>query len=380
MAEELSGTVLVLATSFRDDLQTNSIYKGEAEKLLKVIEERSGGRLTIEYRCGRNPKDELSPAELDGVVAVIADMEDYERPFLGEVSGTLRLIARYGVGHNGIDKVAATESGVMVTNSPGCNSMPTAEWSVDFIGAVGGRLPLAHNAASLGEPKDGRGRRDKSGSTIGIVGTGGIGSKVARLLLAYDNIHILASDPYPNEELAADPRVRYVDDGPDGLYELCRESDIITLHAATKDEKPLITRKHIALMKPSAFLVNCARFYLVDYDAVWEAVNANATNPTSGIWGYGVDDPWMDPKTKEKLIERYPIVGLNMVFGPHIGSDTPLGKIGMQMMSAMAVEDFLVYARVPYNVVNPDVLEHSRFNGLAEAQPGRYRLDFARTE
>ena len=123
------------------------------------------------------------------------------------------------------------------------------------------------------------------------------------------------------------------------LENVCKNADIITLHASSN--KTIITQSEIDLMKPTTVLVNCARGILVDNRAVYQAVKDGK------IWGYGLDEIWLE--------KDMPLDGLNIIVSPHVGSDTDMGKIGMQLMSTEAVIDFM-NNRTPKYVVNKKVL------------------------
>jgi len=328
-------SVVVFATSFLDKpLALRESGPSGSDILARLAE---AGDIAVEYRCDRDPAQPVTAAELDGVTAVIADLEHYDAGLLGAVGpkagGSLRLIARYGVGYDAVDVSAATEAGVIVANTPGANSRPTAEWAVATIMAVAGRRTGHHARASRGLRKVGPSRIDVSGKTLGIIGTGAIGRIVADLLAGF-NLSVLAYDPYPNAEWAERAGVRYVQ-----LDDLFGESDIVTLHAASNTR--IVGSRELHLMRPSAFLVNCARGVLVDNEAAWRAVRDGK------LWGYGLDEVW--PHAELSLDD------LNIVTSPHVGSDTEIGKSNMQRMSAEAVAAFIASGQPPH-MINPEVL------------------------
>jgi len=332
--------ILVLATSFLDDLMTHPVEEGKARRILDELAEASNGRIEIEYRCDRDRTKPLKAEELTRVVAVISDLELYNRELLKEVGaasgGTLKLISRYGVGFDAVDLEAATEYGIMVSNCPGCNALPTAELSVATILDVAGRRIPHHESASRGKMKEGPSRLDVSGKTVGIIGTGSIGKHVFGLMKGY-NVTGVAYDLYPDNTWAVQSGVRYLD-SPNAV---CEQSDIITLHASSNDT--IIAQTQIDLMRQTTVLVNCARKHLVDNEAVYYAVKQEK------IWGYGMDETWDLDLSLE---------GLNIVVSPHVGSDTDMGKIGMQVMSAQSVVDYMQGIK-PLSIVNQDVLEAS---------------------
>ena len=324
--------VIVFAATFLGEPMTELTGSDRPRRLLEEAAARQG--VKIEYRCSRNSSEPLSVEELDGAVAVIADLERYDAQLLQEVGagrgGSLCLIARYGIGFNSVDVEAAKECGVLVTNAPGANAPPTAEWAVSTILSVAGRRIAHHQLAAAGEGKSGPGRLDVQRRTLGVVGTGTIGKLVVQLLKGFE-MRVLAYDPYPDHTWAAKNAVEYLE-----LPALCAQADYITLHASGGTQ--IIGELELAKMKPTAVLVNCARGALVDNRAAYTAVTEGR------LWGYGLDETWEHPDL--------PPDGVNVALSPHVGSDTDEGKLGMQAMSAQAVVDFLE-RRTPKHVVNP---------------------------
>ena len=335
--------VVVFATSFLDEPVAEVPHAGAGVKLLAALQAADGGvpggAVRVEYRCERSPSQPLAPGELEAVTAVIADLERYPADLLRAVGvgagGTLELIARYGVGYDAVDVEAATAAGVLVTNTPGANTVPTAEWAVATLLDVAGRRLPHHERAAAGLGKTGPPRLDVSGKTLGIVGSGAIGRAVARLLSGF-GMRILAFDPYPDTEWAKASGARYVE-----LPELLRGSDFATLHAATGER--ILGPAELALMRPNAVLVNCARGVLVDNRAAYTAV------AEGHLWGYGLDEIWKEADL--------PLAGLNITVSPHVGSDSDAGKAGMQQMSAQAVVDYLG-GMTPRHVINPEALKN----------------------
>jgi D-3-phosphoglycerate dehydrogenase len=249
---------------------------------------------------------------------------------VGQASGgDLGLIARYGVGYDSVDTEAAAEFGVLVANTPGANSMPTAEWAVATLLDVCGRRIPHHERASRGQSKSGPSRLDISGRTLGVIGTGNIGRRVISLLSGF-NLEVLACDLYPDEDWARKAKVSYV-----SLQDLCRRSDFITIHAAAKDR--IIGAEELALMRPTSVLINCARGVHVDNRAAYEAVRDGR------LYGYGIDEIWPEPDLE--------LAGLNIATSPHVGSDTDRGKAAMREGSARAVVEFM-RGTTPQNTVN----------------------------
>lgn len=329
--------ILVTATSFLDDLQTHPPGEGEPRRDLEAAAERAG--YAVEYRCNRDPRNPMTPDELDDVVAVIADLEVYTAEVLAAVGagvepgagggGTLRLISRYGIGVDAVDLEAARRAGVVVCNAPGANARPTAEWTLATILDIAGRRMPHHQRAASGLRKSGPSRIDLTGATVGIVGTGHVGMLMAEMLSPF-NVNIIAKDRGDEVEWIRKYDVEMVE-----LDELCRRSDVVTLHASAKEQ--LIGAAELDLMRPTTVLVNCARGYQVDNREAWRRVKDGR------LWGYGIDEVW--PESDLTLD------GLNIVASPHVGSDSDRGKLGMQRMSVDRVLE-LLEGRELTNVVN----------------------------
>ncbi|MFJ6530778.1 hydroxyacid dehydrogenase [Streptomyces longwoodensis] len=179
----------------------------------------------------------------------------------------LRVVGRAGVGLDNVDTATARARGVTVVNAPDSNTVSVAELTVGLIIASMRRVPAA--ARSLGE---GEWRRsdfagvELAGRTLGIVGYGRIGRQVARRLTAFD-MHIVVHDPCAD---TSDDGVRAAE-----LDELLAVSDVVTLHLPkTPATTGLLGARELALMKPTALLVNTARGGIVDEAALARALRA----------------------------------------------------------------------------------------------------------
>ncbi len=324
--------ILVFAVSFLDELLTHPADEHVGKRLLEGLV--ADGLAEVEYRCDRDPSVPVTVEELAGVSATIADLERYSPDVLAAAgAGGLELVARYGVGVDSVDLDGAKAAGVAVANTPGANSLPTAEWAVSTLLSVAGRRVAQHSLASRGKGKSGPSRLDVSGKTLGIVGTGRIGRIVASLLSGF-SMKVLANDLCPNTAWAEERGFRYVD-----LDELLSESDFVTLHASSTEQ--IIGARELDLMKSTACLINCARAHLVDDTEVYRRVAENR------LFGYGVDDPWRRP---DLPLDGERAETLNIVCGPHVGSESDQGKAGMRRMSAEAVDQWIRTGATAYQV------------------------------
>lgn len=201
-------------------------------------------------------------------------------PFTREIISQLKrckIVCRTGVGVDRMDLQAAAEFGVRVCNAAGCNSIEVSEQTIGLLIAVARKLVRMNQYAH-----EGRWRRHTAelhayrgpvsriaGRTLGIVGLGHVGRQVAPRAQGL-RMQVQAVDPYLDPKIAQDLGVKLV-----SLEELIRTSDFISLHAPlTPQTRKMFGRAQLAAMKPTAFLINCARGGLVDTDALVDALVA----------------------------------------------------------------------------------------------------------
>ncbi len=253
----------------------------------------------------------------------------------------LRVIGRIGVGITGVDLDAATQHGIVVTNTPGVNVVAAAEHTLALMLALNRRLIDAHNSLSRGIwPYDrqahiGAQLREK---TLGIVGYGRVGRQVARLAAAF-GMRVLVYDPYLREDEFDAEHLRLA-----GLREMLEQSDIITLHALpTRETQGLIGEALISYMKPGAQLINTAHGSLVDEQALAQALRAGHLS------GAAVDVFAVDPPTAS------PLIGLpQVIHTPSIGDNTVEAQadtsivIAMQVLDALRGEDYRNVVNLPF--------------------------------
>lgn len=240
--------------------------------------------------------------------------------------GRLRAIARAGVGVDNVDIDAATAAGILVMNTPDANTLSTAEHTVAMMLAAHRRIAPAHTHVVSGEwNRKAFVGEQLAGKTLGIVGLGRVGRAVAERALAF-GMKVLAFDPFLRAETALDGRVRVVSKLDDMLGEI----DVLTLHAAkTDDTKNLINAERLAKMRPTAYVVNCARGGLVDESALADAVKAGR------LAGAALDVFDNEPP------KGSPVVGVDgIVLTPHLGAST---RQAQTAVSTDAVDQMLDY-------------------------------------
>lgn len=253
----------------------------------------------------------------------------------------LRMIASYAVGYDNIDITTATTNGILVSNTPGVLTDATAELAWTLLFSAARRIPegdrlcragLFHGWAPLlmvGQAV--------TGKTLGIIGTGRIGTAMALKSKGF-NMKILYYDTQPNPTLEQELDAQRV-----GLTELLKQSDFISIHVAlTTSTKHLISKDQLRIMKPSAVLINTSRGPVIDENALITALREH------WIFSAGLDVYEHEPDIPETL-RMLP----NVVLAPHLGSAT---RDTRDAMARMAAENMIagLQGKLPPNCVNPE--------------------------
>lgn len=283
----------------------------------------------------------FTPAELaaaagtvDGIVSLITDRID--AAVLAAGKGRLRVVANVAVGYDNIDVPAATEAGVVVCNTPGMVEETTADLAFALILAASRRLSEAEADLRAGRwagwEIDQYLGRDIHGATLGVVGYGGIGRAVSRRAQGF-GMEVLHYTRTPTGEPG------WVGD----LHELLARSDVVSLHVPlTAQTRHLIGRSELAVMKPTAVLVNTSRGPVVDEEAVAEALEVGR------IFAAGLDVFEAEPAVHPRLL-----AAPRAVLTPHVGTATVATRLAMARMAVRAALAVLA-GKVPDNAVNPD--------------------------
>lgn len=266
--------------------------------------------------------------------------------YTGEVMDScpaLRLIARTGIGVDNVDLAAATARGVVVTNTPDGPTESTAEHSVAMLLALAKRLKQGDANLASGQWGPRQGPLvgvEVRGKTLGLVGLGRIGRRVAEICKLAFAMRVVGCDPFVSPEEAAALGIELADTDT-----VIAQADFLSLHApATPETHKLINRARLATMKPGAYLLNMARGALVDEEALLEAIDSGR------LAGAGLDvfDP--EPPTMDSPLRNHPKV----IATPHVASLTAEGRERMERMAVERLLDFMA-GRRPENVVNPAV-------------------------
>ncbi len=329
----MTGKVLVTAEAFdRSPAPAGSGFAGAADIL-----ESAGLELIRLFK--NNPSDYAAAdfeGKMAGVTAAIIGSEPWGEA-LFRACPDLKIVCRYGVGYDAVDLAAATECGVMVTNTrvPELTEA-VAELSLALATACLRHMPAMHCDLKAGTWRMRRGR-SLFGKTVGFVGFGAIGQCFAKLLAPFGGTR-LAYSPSVSQATADAFGVRMT-----GLDELLAESDVVSVHAPNLPKnRHIMNAGAFAKMKPDAVLVNTARGALVDEKALYGAL-------TSGrLYAAGLDVWEAEPTPADN-----PLLALENVFAqPHMGGATIESSTAIAACDAQQVLDALS-GKTPRYLLNP---------------------------
>jgi len=278
-----------------------------------------------------------------------------------EISDRLRIVAKYTIGVDDVDVDAATELGILVTHGP-----TESNWGGVAEGTIGAMLTMLkklrerdRHLKESGEWRDPRfegtylGARGDgyAGITLGIIGLGRIGSRVATLLRPW-KMRILATDPYVPDAKFVEHGVSRVD-----LPTLLRESDVVSLHVVlTRETRRMIGAEQLALMKPTAVLINTSRGPCVHEAALIEALQRGQ------IAGAALDVFEEEPLSQDSPLRN---LGDKVLLSPHMVSYNTGSGLGPGIRWATESVLSALRGEVPDNVYNKEVIPRweSRFGG-----------------
>jgi phosphoglycerate dehydrogenase-like enzyme len=276
-----------------------SITKNRHPSLKRL--EDSGFKIIL-ATPGKQPTREQQLEILPECDAYLAGIEPIDGEIL-EKASKLKIISRNGVGIDNIDLKVAKRLGIPVKIASGANSQGVAELSIGLIFSAIRSIPLSDKRM-----KNGLWEREKGmevfGKTLGIIGTGNIGEKVAKMALAL-GMNVLGYDLYPDIDFNPSDKFSYSE-----FNELLSNSDIITLHCPPSDI-PLINRKTLEKTKEGVIIINTARAGVVDDEAILDGLNSRM------IKVYATDVYDEEPPKMNDLIKHK-----NTITTPHIGGYT----------------------------------------------------------
>lgn len=281
-------------------------------------------------------EDELHH-HLAGIDASLAGSEPYT-PRIFAAHPQLKVVARVGVGYDAVDTAAATAAGVAVAIAPGTNQGSVSEHTFTLMLALVKHLISQHNGVKAGAWPRGT-NIPLRGQTLGLAGLGRIGKAMVTRAQAFE-MTVIAHDPYPDAAWAAKHNVPLV-----SFEELLKRSDFVSLHMPAMPETAhLICAKTLALMKPTAYLINTSRGAVVNEADLYAALKAKR------IAGAGLDVFEQEPPGLTPLCELD-----NVVLTPHAAGVDYRSRDDMARCAAEAIVSLSKGEWPAEKVVNPAV-------------------------
>ena len=310
---------------------------------LKLLEESS--RVEIICLNGSASKDTLYES-LKDASAVMVRTGSITRELL-ENAPKLEVIAKHGVGIDNIDMAAATEMKIPVTITPEANSESVAELAMAMMLSLARNLLRADADLKSGQfaRKDDYTGAELGGKTVGIIGLGRIGSRVARKCSAGFGMKVLAYDPFISAETAEQFNAELFSE----LEPLLKKADYVTIHAPlTELTEHMIGKKELQMMKEDAVILNTARGGIIDEAALYKELTEN------WIKGAGLDVFQKEPPHPGEN----PLLTLNnIVVTPHLGG-SGAKEAGIRMATQAAAEIIRVLSgQNPKYPINPEIYD-----------------------
>ena len=269
-------------------------------------------------------------------------------PAVFEAAKNLKAIGRAGVGTDNIDKELASKHGVIVMNTPGGNTISTAEHAFALMMSLSRHIPHGHAGVVAGKFKESRKKYqgvELNGKTLAILGMGRIGGEFAKRARAF-NMTVVAYDPYLAGSKAESMGVQLCSSIEDAI----KVADFITLHMPkTEETTHMINAERIGLMKDGVRIINCARGGLIDETALLEGLESGK------IAGAALDvfesEP---PEPDHPLLNRQ-----DVVLTPHLGASTAEAQENVGIEIAKQVRDAVVDGTIVNSVNMPNIDEHT---------------------
>ncbi|MCM8773030.1 MAG: phosphoglycerate dehydrogenase [Candidatus Omnitrophica bacterium] len=265
-----------------------------------------------------------------------------------EKGKNLKIIGRAGVGLDNIDIEAATFNGIIVMNAPEGNTISAAEHTIGLIFAMARNIPMANQTLKSGkwEKKKFVGT-ELYGKTLGIIGLGRIGKRVASIAKGI-GMKVIGYDPYVNEEEIREMGITLVN-----FEGLLKQADIITLHLPlTKETYHMISDKEFESMKDGVMIVNCARGGIIDEESLLRYLKKGK------IRGVALDVFEKEPLESSPLFEFE-----NVIVTPHLGASTKEAQVNVACQLATQIVD-AIKKKIVRNAVNFPSLDEETYEKL----------------
>ncbi len=267
----------------------------------------------------------LKPEQLRAIIGeysalIVRSATQVTADILSEAN-QLKIVGRAGVGVDNIDTEAATRYGIMVVNSPTGNIVAAAEHTIAMLMSLARHIPAASSSTKSGKWEKNRFMGvEVRNKVLGIVGLGKVGTEVTRRAQGLE-MQVIAFDPYVSPEQA-----RKLDVTMLTLDEVLQQADFVTLHTSLTSgpngTRGLISVRELALMKPGARLINCARGGLIDEEALLDSLNAHH------LAGVALDVFSQEP-IKDSAVLKQLLANDRVIATPHLGASTEEAQVGV---------------------------------------------------
>jgi D-3-phosphoglycerate dehydrogenase len=302
----------------------------------------------------RLPEAELLPLVADAVALVVRSETKVTAKVIA-AAPKLRVVGRAGVGVDNVDIEAATQHGTVVMNTPGGNTVTTAELSFAMLLSLARKVPQAHATMVAGkwDRKLFQGV-ELAGKTLGVLGMGRIGTEVARRAIAF-GMRVIAYDPYLTEERAKAIGAEFAA----GLDDIYLNADFITVHMpVTKETKEMLNAAAFAKMKPGVKIVNCARGEIISEKDLIAALESGK------VAGAALDVFAVEPLPADHPYRKQP----NLILTPHLGASTEEAQEKCGIEVAEVIGGYLLTGEVR-NAVNLPYLDAKTYEQVKPYLP-----------
>lgn len=302
-------------------------------KILLPQEIMEEGREYLESRGyelikGSGLEEEDIIRDIKGCDGIIVRLSKMSRKVF-EAADKLKVVVRHGAGYDTVDLEAAREHNVMVCYAPVANSMSVAEAAIMYMLNCSRNFKKTqkHFVDDFYYAKLKLPRVEMDGKTLGLIGVGNIGSRVAKKALHGFNMRVIAYDPYKTQEEVPEG-VQLIDD----FDQIFKESDFVSLHCPANEETyDYVGKRELELMKPTAYFINTARGKLVKEDDLYEAMK------NERIAGAALDVMLEEPVNPDN-----PLLYLdNVTIGPHLGAATIEATDRASLHCAIGIDEVL---------------------------------------